>query len=117
MARRRNAGHVAAGRAQLVAAAVEDADLGAERFDKVFAVHVAAFWRQPEGTLGAVREVLAPGGALHLFNQSPGWSSPEAARSFASGVAGVLREHRFAVEDVRVGELRPPAVAVIARSG
>jgi len=115
MARRRNAEHVDAGRAELVAVALEDADLGDERFDKVFAVHVAAFWRQAERTLGVVRAHLAPGGALYLFSQSPGWSSPEAARSFAAGVAGVLHEHGFAVEDVRVGDLRPPAVAVIAR--
>jgi cyclopropane fatty-acyl-phospholipid synthase-like methyltransferase len=115
MARRRNAEHLASGRVQLQAAALEHADLGAERFDKVFAVHVAAFWREPRRTLGAVRQHLAPGGALYLFSQSPGWSSPEAARSFAAGVGGVLHEHGFAVEDVRVGDLRPPAVAVIAR--
>jgi cyclopropane fatty-acyl-phospholipid synthase-like methyltransferase len=115
MARRRNADHVAAGRAEIVAAALEDAELGDERFDKVFAVHVAAFWREPVRMLGVVREHLAPGGALHLFSQSPGWSSPEAARSFAGGVAGVLREHGFVVQDVRVGALRPPAVALVAR--
>ena len=115
MARRRNEAHVAAGRAEIVAAALEDADLGDERFDKVFAVHVAAFWRRPARMLGVVHEHLAAGGELHLFSQSPGWSSAEAARSFAGGVAGVLREHAFAVEDVRVGALRPPTVAIIAR--
>src|SRR5688572_32158921 len=44
MAARRNREHVASGRAVLKTAALEQADLGDERFDKVFAFNVAPFW-------------------------------------------------------------------------
>src|SRR5918912_3059223 len=55
MARRRNREHVDAGRAVLEAVALDDADLGDRRFDKVFAFNVAPFWQQPETAFGAVR--------------------------------------------------------------
>ena len=47
------------GRAALEAIALEDADLGDRRFDKVFAFNVAPFWQQPAAALGTVREHLA----------------------------------------------------------
>jgi ubiquinone/menaquinone biosynthesis C-methylase UbiE len=110
MAARRNRQHVASGRARFEAAALEDADLGDERFDKVFAVHVAQFWLRPAESLGVVRKVLAPGGALHLFNQAPGWT-PETARGFGERLSEVFREHGYSVEEVAMG----PACAVCVR--
>ena len=110
----RNRDHLAAGRAHLMTVALEDADLGGGHFDKVFAFHVAALWRRPEETLAVVRDHLAPDGALYLFNQAPGWSDAGAAREFAAGLGGVLERHGFAVTDVVVGDLSPPAVCVIA---
>ena len=62
MATRRNREHVDAGRAVLEAIALEDADLGDRRFDKVFAFNVAPFWQQPQAALGAIREHLARDG-------------------------------------------------------
>jgi SAM-dependent methyltransferase len=116
MATARNREHVAAGRAAFVAATLEQADLGDERFDKVFAFHVAAFWRQPAVMLGIARAHLAPDGALYLFNQAPGWSQAGPARAFGDRLAGVLREHGFEPGDVVVGDLSPaPAVCVRAR--
>src|SRR3954469_23871482 len=64
MARRRNREHVDAGRAAFEAIALEDADLGERRFDKVFAFNCAPFWLAPEEALGAVREHLAPDAAF-----------------------------------------------------
>src|SRR5215216_4438760 len=72
MATRRNREHVDAGRALFEAIALEDADLGDRRFDKVFAFNVAPFWQQPERALGAVREAPRPGcGRLHLLGRAP----------------------------------------------
>src|SRR5216110_3848892 len=48
MATRRNREHVDAGRALFEAVALEEADFGDRRFDKVFAFNVAPFWLQPE---------------------------------------------------------------------
>jgi cyclopropane fatty-acyl-phospholipid synthase-like methyltransferase len=117
MAEKRNRAHVDAGRAAFVTAPFATADLGAARFDKIFAVHVAAFWRQPAETLGRARALLAPGGALYLFHQTPGWSG-EDADGFSARLAGVLRDHGFpAVETVRA-DLRPaPVAGVIGRAG
>ena len=67
IATRRNREHVDAGTAVLEAIALEDADLGDRRFDKVFAFNVAPLWQQPEAALGAVREHLARDGAVYIF--------------------------------------------------
>ena len=48
----------------LKTAALEQADFGDERFDKVFAFNVAPFWLQPKQALGIVRPHLAPEGAV-----------------------------------------------------
>jgi SAM-dependent methyltransferase len=66
---RRNRSAVAAGRAQFVCAALEDADLGERGFDRVLAARVAAMATAP-GLAFAARH-LAPGGRLVLVFDSP----------------------------------------------
>lgn len=111
----RNAQHVAAGRATFVHASFESAPLGAREFDKVFAFHVAAFWRQPETVLSAARRVMAPGAELVLFNQLPGWRRASAL-GFASELTGVLGDHGFAADDPLLARLASgPAVCVRSR--
>jgi ubiquinone/menaquinone biosynthesis C-methylase UbiE len=63
-AERRNAAHVAAGTAEFLVAALEDADLGARRFDRIFAVRVGLFHREPERARALAERWLAPGGVL-----------------------------------------------------
>ena len=111
MATRRNRRHVDAGRAVLEAVALEDADLGDRRFDKVFAFNVAPFWQQPEAALADIREHLARDGAVYIF-----WdachSSPERARDLGNELADRLCEGGFSVDRVLVEDLRPvPASA------
>ena len=77
---------------------------------------MAAFWRRPAEMLGLVTARLAPDGTLYFFNQEPGWTEAGQAEGFATRLAGVLHEHRFQVDEVVIGELRPaPAVCVVAR--
>jgi SAM-dependent methyltransferase len=117
MATRRNREHVDAGRAALEAVALEDADLGDRRFDKIFAFNVAPFWLQPEAAFGAVHEHLAPGGAVYIFWDAR-HSAPERARDLGNELAGRLREGGFSVDRVLVEGLRPvPAVCVISGEG
>jgi ubiquinone/menaquinone biosynthesis C-methylase UbiE len=61
-AARRNAAYVEAGRAEFIVARLEELDLGDRRFDKVFAVRVGLFHREPERARAIVERYLAPGG-------------------------------------------------------
>src|SRR5688500_117686 len=67
VATRRNRAYVDAGRARFEAVALQDADLGDRRFDKVFAFNVAPFWLEPAAAFGVVRNHLAKDGAFFLF--------------------------------------------------
>lgn len=116
LAERRNREHVDAGRAVLQAVALEDADLGDERFDKVFAFNCAPFWLQPQAALDTVGRHLAPGGALHVF-----WDarrSQGTGRDLAELLADRIRAGGWTVDQTLVREdLQPvPAVCVIARA-
>lgn len=71
-ARRRNAAFVEAGRAEFLVAALEGLELGQRRFDKIFAVRVGLFHRQPERAHELAERWLAPGGAVSAFFDSPG---------------------------------------------
>jgi SAM-dependent methyltransferase len=115
MATRRNRAHVDAGRAVLEAIALEDADLGNQRFDKIFAFNVAPFWLQPKKAFGAVREHLARDGAVYLFWDARHFA-PEGARDLGNELTDRLREGGFSVDRVLVENLRPvPAVCAIGR--
>lgn len=115
LAARRNREHIAGGRAVLKTAALEHADLGDERFDKVFAFNVAPFWLQPKEALGIVGRQLAPDGAVYIF-----WDARHMRRGGARELADRLSERiglaEFSLHEVLVKDLRPvPAVCVIGR--
>lgn len=114
-ARRRNADHVAAGRARFQAASLHEADLGDARFDRVFAVHVGVFLRgDPARELRVVSDHLAPGGRLHLTYQP---LVPAEAEQTASSLSATLTGHGFTVVDVLVDELPSGrVVSVVATS-
>ena len=70
-AKRRNAAYVEAGKAEFLVATLEDLDLGDRRFDKVFAVRVGLFHRDPDRARKLVERWLAPGGAVFAFFDRP----------------------------------------------
>jgi ubiquinone/menaquinone biosynthesis C-methylase UbiE len=63
-AARRNAAFVEAGTAEFLVATLEDAHLGDRRFDKVLAVRVGLFHREPERAHDLAARWLAPGGTV-----------------------------------------------------
>jgi ubiquinone/menaquinone biosynthesis C-methylase UbiE len=70
VAARRNAAHVEAGRAEFFVAMLEDADLGERRFDKIFAVRVGLFHREPARAHTLAESWLVPGGTvLAVFDE------------------------------------------------
>src|SRR5215207_1096476 len=87
LAARRNREHVAGGRAVLKTAALEQADLGDERFDKVFAFNVAPFWLEPKDALRIVGRHLAADGAVYIF-----WDARHMRSGGARDVADRLSE-------------------------
>jgi ubiquinone/menaquinone biosynthesis C-methylase UbiE len=91
-ARRRNREHDE--KVRFVTASIEEADLGDERYDKAFAIHVAVL-HKPGHALDAVRGRLVPGGRLYLFSQAPGWKSAGVAKGFASDLARILEDAGF----------------------
>jgi SAM-dependent methyltransferase len=115
LARRRNREHVAAGRALFAPVALEKADLGKRRFDKVFAFNVAPFWLEPAAALGVVRKQLAKDGTFYLFWDAR-HTAPGRARELAKQLAERVSLGRFSVDRVLVQDLRPvPAACVIGR--
>jgi trans-aconitate methyltransferase len=72
-AARRNAGHVAARRAEFRTARPED--LGAEIFDRVFSMNVRELWEAPDAIAGRV----APGGTAVWVFELPSWDRAMAA--------------------------------------
>jgi len=70
-ATRRNAAYVEAGRAEFLVAALEGLDLGDRRFDRIFAVRVGLFHRDPERARSIAEEWLAPDGTLSVFFDQP----------------------------------------------
>jgi ubiquinone/menaquinone biosynthesis C-methylase UbiE len=71
-ARRRNRAFVEAGTAEFLVARLESLDLGARRFDRIFAVRVGLFHREPERARGLAERWLAPGGTIHAVFDPPG---------------------------------------------
>jgi SAM-dependent methyltransferase len=97
----------------LKTAALETADLGDERFDKVFAFNVAPFWLQPKEALGIVRQHLASDAAVYLFWDAR-HTQPGRAHDLADRLSERMRLAEFSVNQVLVKDLRPvPAVCVI----
>lgn len=112
----RNRPHVRSGRVRLLNAALADASFDEhERFDRVFAVNVNAFWLGPARELAAIRRVLAPGARLYLFYEPP---SPGRLERAADACTAFLREHGFAVEQVLRAALPPNlGLCIVAAPG
>ncbi len=113
MARKRNHAHLASGRVEILAVSLDRADFSDRRFNKIFAVHVNAFWRQPARDLDIVKPLLSPGGALYLINQPlVATKVPELIERLTRN----LQQHGFAVDRVIQKVLEPaPAVCIVAR--
>ena len=112
MAARRNAAHVAAGRARFDVASLHEADLGDARFDKVLAVHVPVFSRgDPARELAIIREHLAPGGRLHLVDQP---LDADAVEAVAERGAALFAANGFSVYPPRVEELATGRIVCVA---
>ncbi|MCA1442276.1 methyltransferase domain-containing protein [Ensifer sp. IC4062] len=88
-AKRRNARHLAAGRAEFHTAELASADFSEARFDKAFALRVGPFARgDPARELMVLARHLSPAGRLYLFHDEPSRSADDVARRLKAGVRG-----------------------------
>lgn len=71
-ARKRNEAHVRSGVAQFIESDFEAVDLGAARFDKVFAMRVRLFFTEPQRARALASRWLAPRGRLFVEYDEPG---------------------------------------------
>ena len=62
---------IAVGKAEFIVGSLEQLDFGEHRFDKIFAVRVGFFLRQPERALRMVENWLAPEGKVFIFLDRP----------------------------------------------
>jgi cyclopropane fatty-acyl-phospholipid synthase-like methyltransferase len=99
----RNAEHVKDGRARIVTASLQDADLGDATFDKVLALHFPPLDRgDAAAVLAKVRDHLARGGALYVV------AAPLRAdelQAMAEATAARLRANSFAAEPARIADV------------
>jgi cyclopropane fatty-acyl-phospholipid synthase-like methyltransferase len=114
LARRRNAGHVAAEKVVIQNAALHQADFGGERFDRIFAINVGLFREHRAEEAAALRGLLAPGGALCLFHHPPVASK---TRRLAEETAAVLRDEGFAVRAIRYDDREAVPMACVIAGG
>jgi ubiquinone/menaquinone biosynthesis C-methylase UbiE len=112
-AEKRNRAHVEAARANFLPTKFEDADFGDRRFDRILAVHVAAFYRPPAPALTIARELLVEGGRLGVFSQAPAWTTDE-AEEFALALVTAMSEHGLRAEARLAVLANGPAAGVVA---
>jgi SAM-dependent methyltransferase len=98
-ATKRNADHVAAGKAVFHELDLADVDLvrralTGQHFDKVFAVNINLFWVRPaDAELQLIKDLLRPGGVLRLVYETP---SDEQTSGVAKAVTAALANRGFA---------------------
>jgi SAM-dependent methyltransferase len=92
-ATKRNANHVAAGRAVLQHLDLADVDLvrralTGQHFDKVFAVNLNLFWVRPaDAELQLIKDLLRPGGVLQLVYETPSKQTSRVAKAVTAALA------------------------------
>jgi SAM-dependent methyltransferase len=98
-ATKRNADHVASGKAVFQHVDLADVDLvrralTGQHFDKVFAVNINLFWVRPaDAELQLIKDLLRPSGVVHLVYETP---SEEQASGVVKAVAAALANRGLA---------------------
>lgn len=112
IAEKNNAGHIASGKARFLTASLHEAELRQSRYNKIFAVNVNQFWLDRDCGMDLMKDMLAPGGAVYVFNQPPAASK---LQHIADRTASHFISAGFAVKPVIAHELSPvPGVCIVA---
>jgi ubiquinone/menaquinone biosynthesis C-methylase UbiE len=118
-ARRRNAKAIRAGRVELLLGSADALPRFEGRFDKVMAVNVYMFWKDPVSVLRGLRQVMNPGGvvALTLQPRNRGATTND-TRLAAERMTASLLAAGFGEVRTEILEMTPVAAAcVLGRNG
>jgi len=111
MAMKRNAVHIAAGKASFHAVPLEAADFSTTKFDKIFAIRVGAFMRQtPTRELEVVKRHLAAQGSFHLVYDPPVAAQ---AKALLTSAIVMLEHHGFIIQSAVTKELANATVVCV----
>jgi ubiquinone/menaquinone biosynthesis C-methylase UbiE len=116
-ARRRNAKAIRAGRVELLLGSADALPRLEDRFDKVVAVNVYTFWKDPVSVLSGLRQVMNPGGviALTLQPRRRGATAGD-TRVAAERMSASLRAAGFGEVRTEILEMAPvPAACALGR--
>ena len=102
-ARERNAECIAAGRARIEHATLEDLPPGRRRYDKIFAINVNAFWTSPPPAIASVRRLIRSGGQLYLSYEPP---TAAKLRDVRGSLPQRLEEHGLRVVEIHETRFR-----------
>jgi ubiquinone/menaquinone biosynthesis C-methylase UbiE len=113
-AAKRNERHVASGKATIELGELQDLELPAGSFTKIFAVNVNLFWvRSPATELEVARRLLTPGGGFFLFYDAPSESRLETT---AERLVATLAEVGLPAANVQKGRAgSSPVLGVVVR--
>jgi len=116
-ATQRNAAAIREGRVNLKLGSVVQIAYPDSRFDKVFAINSAQFWKDSGKALGEISRVLKPGGWLALAVQPRGKGvTDETARQVGIGLSKTLAASGFEQVHCEFQQMRPVAtVCVLGR--
>jgi ubiquinone/menaquinone biosynthesis C-methylase UbiE len=118
-ATRRNASAIAEGRVELLLGSTDTLPRFDEGFDKVLAVNVYMFWKDPVAVLRSLRRVMTPGGVIALTLQPRRRrATSEDTLAAAERMTTSLREAGFGEVRTEILPMAPvPAACVLARVG
>jgi predicted GNAT family N-acyltransferase len=113
LAKKRNAAHVAAGKASFQTISLRDADFGDKTFDKIFAIRIGVFVHgQPAPELEVIKKHLSNKGSVYLF-YDPAVASQ--VRGTTKTLKQVLEQNNFSIKNILTKPVaRTNVVCVIA---
>jgi SAM-dependent methyltransferase len=102
----------------LVGSAEQLPPLPGAPFDKVFAVNVFMFWKNPTATLRGLRDVMKPGGVIAItFQSRKRAATSDDTRAGAESIAAAMRDAGFVEVQTEVMKMKPvDAACVLGRS-
>jgi ubiquinone/menaquinone biosynthesis C-methylase UbiE len=111
-AEKHNELYVTEGKVRFIQASLLEADFGASRFNKIFAINVNLFWLKANQELEMIKRLLEPDGNLYLFYQPPAAGK---VKVIVDSTSQNLQKADFEIQSIVMGEQQPvPVVCMMS---